>query len=564
MLLDAYSVPTDDTVHADVCIVGAGPAGITLAQEFAGEDFKVLLLEGGRFEFDPTVQSLHDARAVSDYYLPSAPLSGRRRQFGGTTNLWDHHTRPGDGRLRARMMMAEEIDFEHRDAIPYSGWPFQRSTLMPYYERAQAVCQLGPLGYGVDAWSGPDAQPISFPGSRLNTVIGQFVASDVFTHRYRDDLVLAENVTLCISANVVGIEVGNGPVAAHRVRVATLAGSQFWVEAACFVLAAGALENTRLLLSSDGASPAGIGNEHDLVGRFLMDHQAFRLGVVHPSSRELFKSLALYDARRVGPWMVGGSLTLDESVVRDEGLLNMCAVLAASPKGSGSSAEQSLKWLYGLRRGGLSRDVGKHLVRVVLGADKAVAALWTRGMRRDSAFGEFRGGWSQARKDEQKLLDVLEVLVCCEQVPDPDNRVVLAHERDRLGRRKLELHLSWNEQDKRSIRRGREILAEEFGNARIGRFQPWVDLDGPARPLWPGIHHPMGTTRMHPDPAQGVVDEDCRVHSVPNLFVAGSSVFPTGLGYANPTFTLLALTLRLADHIKTVMASAPKVAALQG
>jgi choline dehydrogenase-like flavoprotein len=550
-------------MHADVCVIGAGPAGITLAREFVGENFKVMLLEGGRFEFDSIVQSLHDARAVSAHYLPSAPMAGRRRQFGGTANLWSHHTRPGDGRLRARMIMAEEIDFEQRDAVPHSGWPFQRSDLMPFYKRAQDVCQLGPLGHDVGTWSGPDAQPLSFPGSHLKTVIGQFVASDVFTHRYRDDLIFAENVSLCVNANVVSIELGNDSGAAHRAQVATLAGSSFWVQARCFVLAAGGLENARLLLSSDGARPAGIGNEHDLVGRFLTDHQAFRLGVIHPSSRELFTSLALYDLRRVGPWMVGGSLTLDEAVVRDEGLLNMCAVLAANPKGSGSSAEQSLKVLYAIRREGLPRDVVKHLVRVVLGADEAAAAFWTRTRKRNDAFAEFHGGWSRARKDERKLLQVLDVIGCCEQAPDPDNRVVLSHERDRLGRRRLELHLRWSEEDKRSVLRGREILAEEFARARIGRFQPWTDLDGPARPRWPGIHHPMGTTRMHPDPAQGVVNEDCRVHSVPNLFVAGSSVFPTGLGYANPTFTLLALTLRLADHLKTIMAAAPESAALQ-
>jgi choline dehydrogenase-like flavoprotein len=563
MLIDAHSLPTDDTVHTDICVIGAGPAGITLAKEFIGEGFKVLVLEGGRFEFDAAVQSLHDARAVSANYLPTAPMSGRRRQFGGSANLWTHHTRPGDGRLRARMIMAEEIDFDQRDAVPYSGWPFQRSALVPYYKRAQAVCQLGPLGYDVDAWSGPDAQPISFPGSRLKTVIGQFVASDVFTHRYRDDLVFAENVTLCVNANVVSIEVGKDQ-AARRVRVATLSGSTFWVQAACFVLAAGGLENARLLLSSDGADPAGVGNEHDLVGRFLMDHQAFRLGVVHPSSRELFTSLALYDLRTVGPWMVGGSLTLDQAVVRDQGLLNMCALLAASPKGSGSSAEQSLKWLYALRRGEISPDIGKHLARVVLGADEAVAALWTRVRTRNAAFAAVHGGWSMARKEERKLLEVFDVVVCCEQAPHPENRVVLTGEHDRLGRRRLEAQLRWSQEDKRSIRRGREILAEEFAKAGIGRFQPWVDLDGPARPLWPGIHHPMGTTRMHPDPAHGVVDEDCRVHGLSNLFVAGSSVFPTGLGYANPTFTLLALTLRLADHLKTVMGTAPEVAALRG
>jgi choline dehydrogenase-like flavoprotein len=563
MMIDACSVRPDDTLYADVCIVGAGPAGITLAKELMGEDFQVLLLESGRFEFDPMMQTLYQGSTVSNNYLPSTPMAGRRRQFGGTANLWSHHTRPGDGRLRARMMMPEEIDFQRRDAVPHSGWPLSRSALIPYYKRAQAVCQLGPFDYGHGAWSNSDAAHISFSGNRVTTVMSQFVAADVFTHRYRDDLAAAENVTLCVNANLLDIEVDGELAAVRRLRVATLAGSKFWVRANCFVLATGGLENARLLLSSDGVHPAGLGNEHDMVGRFLTDHQGFQLGVIHPSSRELFRSLALYDLRHIGPWMVGGALTLDEGVVRREGLLNMCALLAARPRGIGSSAEKSLKSLYALRRGGLSRQALKELTTVMLGAGDAVGALWTRTIRRNTAFTEFRGGWSRAGPAQQGLLDVFAVEAYCEQTPHPDNRVVLTSQRDRLGRKTLEVQLRWREEDRRSVLRSRQILVEELVRAGIGQFQPWVDLDGPARPLWSGVHHPMGTTRMHPDPTQGVVNEDCRVHSVSNLFVAGSSVFSTGLGYVNPTFTILALALRLADHIRTVMASAPEVASTE-
>jgi choline dehydrogenase-like flavoprotein len=557
MLLDAVSLSSDDTIDADVCIIGAGPAGITLAREFADDDIKVLLLESGRFEFDSAIQALYQARAVSTNYLPDAPLGGRRRQFGGTANLWVHHVRPGDGRVRARMMLPEEIDFEQRKEVPHSGWPFPRSVLAPYFKRAQAVCQLGPFDYSWEAWGSPDAVPISFPDKRLTTVIGQFVASDVFTHRYRDDLIASENITLCINGNMIYIEADGDPSTVRRVRVATLAGSQFWVRADCFVLAAGGLENPRLLLLSDGAHPNGLGNEHDMVGRFLTEHQAFRLGVIHPSSKSLFQSLALYDLRQVGPFMVGGSLALHEEVLRQEGLLNMCAVLAAHPRGAGSSADKSLKMLYGLRRGERSRDFARHLARVVLRPADTAGALRTRTVWRDTAFSENRGGWSLVGEDQKKLLGVFDVVACCEQAPNPNNRVMLTSERDWLGRRKAEVHLTWSEEDRRRVRRGREIVAEELTAAGIGRFEPWVAFEGPERPLWPGIHHPMGATRMHTDPAQGVVNEDCRVHGVANLYVAGSSVFPTGLGYANPTFTILALALRLADHIKAATVSSP-------
>ena len=136
-----------------------------------------------------------------------------------------------------------------------------------------------------------------------------------------------------------------------------------------------------------------------------------------------------------------------------------------------------------------------------------------------------------------------------EQAPNPASRVRLIEQRDALGMPRVQLEWRLSGLDKRSIRRAHELLARELGRAGLGRLQLMLSEDEHRWPpeLGGGRHH-MGTTRMHRDPARGVVDPDCRVHGVGNLYVAGSSVFPT-VGAANPTLTIVALALRLADHL---------------
>jgi choline dehydrogenase-like flavoprotein len=144
---------------------------------------------------------------------------------------------------------------------------------------------------------------------------------------------------------------------------------------------------------------------------------------------------------------------------------------------------------------------------------------------------------------------VLEVHVAAEQTPDRDNQLQLTGEQDRVGRRRVRLKLGWSQSDRDNLLRSASLFASEIEGSGLGAFHRWVEYTGATRPMSYGVHHPMGGTRMHADPRLGVVDENCKVHGVANLYLAGSSVFTTGLGYANPTLTLLALSVRLADHV---------------
>jgi len=159
---------------------------------------------------------------------------------------------------------------------------------------------------------------------------------------------------------------------------------------------------------------------------------------------------------------------------------------------------------------------------------------------------------------DRSRFGVLEVHAATEQSPDRHNQLSLGQTRDWAGRRKLKLRLQWSAQDQANLSRTVSAMAAEIEGSGLGRFRRWIEFTGDMRPVNTALHHPMGGTRMHRDPQRGVVDENCRVHGMDNLYVAGSSVFASGLGYANPTLTVLALSLRLADHIKaTLGASLP-------
>ncbi|NQZ95098.1 MAG: GMC family oxidoreductase [Myxococcales bacterium] len=524
MLIDARSVQNERTLETDVCIIGAGAAGITLAREFIDQPFRVFLLESGGFEFDAESQSLYAGENVG---LPYSLVQSRLRFFGGATNHWVGWCRP-----------LEEIDFETRPRIPHSGWPIRRADLQPFYERAQAICQLGPYEYEPEAWASRDSPLLQFAGDRVVNTVYQFSPPTRFGRAYRAEVLRAGNVATCLHGNAIEIETTETARSATSVRVACLSGNQFRVAARLVLLAAGGIENARLLLLSNGVQREGIGNQKDLVGRFFMDHPHHTSGVVLPSDPAL--STALYTGstatEKVGAHV---AIALSARVQREEGLGSFVASLFPPrtwPQVSKGVA--SLDYLTSsLREGEMPDHFAEHLGAVVADFDDVARA----------SYGRLFGG------NKRPPSTLLSLHGRSEHLPNPDSRVSLAEERDSLGQRRVRLDWRLGSADKRTIRRAHEIIAEEMGRAGLGRVKLVVDED---YTLWSqsirgGSHH-MGTTRMHEDPNHGVVDADCRVHGMANLFVAGSSVFPT-CGYANPTLTLVALAVRLADHVKKVL-----------
>jgi choline dehydrogenase-like flavoprotein len=495
MLSDARTLPSGSTISGDVCVIGAGPAGLTVTRGLAG--MRVVLLEsGGRFP-SPEAQELAKGDILGESYW--ALETSRLRCLGGTTGHWTGWCRPLDA-----------DDFARRDWIADSGWPLHRDELEPYYREAQVACDLGPFDYDAARWAqrlGTDLLPLD--RAVAETAIFQMSAPTRFGEKYASELETSPSIDAYHGATVVELSTSRSGERVEEVRaVAAPNGAAFRVRAKAFVLAAGGIENARVLLSS--GAPRGLGNRSGLVGRYFLEHPHVAVGVLHAENSD--------------------ALRLYESGLNVEGGKPRALRAAISLTPELRAREQLLGCSLGIEP--LPRPLP-------YGADEVLA---TRSLAR-----RFQG------------LDVRrssELLARAEELPSPESYVRLTAERDALGIPRAGLVWRHHPETLRSIRRTLELVAAALSRAGIGRVYSYMHGEHRVPGAWPEIfggYHHMGTTRMHDDPRRGVVDRDCRVHFMDNLFVAGSSVFPTG-GFANPTLTLVALAARLARILPRFLA----------
>jgi choline dehydrogenase-like flavoprotein len=519
VLLDARSLARDEELEADVCIIGAGPGGIVLALELLETGARICMLESGGHE----PQRRPGGESIGYPYFPLATAGVRA--FGGSSRHWGS----GDGDYWHAVPL-DRLDFESRPGISHSGWPFSRAELVPFYERAAALCEVGPFVYSADPADDDDvAGHLAIRPQRL--VSSFFELSYATFTRHFDRLNDAENVRLLLHATAAELQTEDHGRRVDGVRAFSSPGRAFVVRARITVLAAGGIENPRLLLLGSGAHPSGLGNEHDLVGRFFMEHLTVRSGVLIPSSEALLDQIHLYAERDQAGGRVVPTLRLHEGIVHREELLNVAFLMDARSKASAAGGVRSL---WALRNGRQleprPKGVLGHARNVV--ADAGDVARTIRHRRAPAA----------------APAEVLLLRVQAEQAPNPASRITLSDDRDPFGLRKPRLNWQLDSLDRLSIRRTQEIIGDELRAAGIGSVADRLgDEDPPALIL--GIYHHMGTTKMNDDPKLGVVDADCEVHMWPNLFVTGSSVFPTA-GWANPTFTVVALAIKLGDHLK--------------
>jgi choline dehydrogenase-like flavoprotein len=449
-------------------------------------------------------------------------------------NRWSQHIGMGCRPL-------ETLDLEARSWVPHSGWPFDLSHLLPFYEHAHDLCGIGPVEYDVNPSHQPeDRQPLAPNSDRLETTLVRFAEpSRLLSHLSR--LVEAGNVTLLTGAQAVEVETKPSAGQVSRVRLRAQ-GRELWASAKLYVLACGGIENARLLLLSDRTFPAGLGNGNDLVGRYFMEHVVLNRGVIVPRTGESYGRLGLYQRHDSGGARVLGSLRLTESVRRREELLTVILSPYVGRRAFASEGVRSLATLAGSLR---KRERPRRLVKTardIVGDPLAV----------------IQATYLVAAGADLRKAGYFGILPHLEQAPRPDNRVTLSDKRDELGLRLP--HLSWRlgDEEERSLRRTVEIVAEELEAANEGRLAFELSSDEFCR-LAHVSHHHIGTTRMHADPTHGVVDADCRVHSIANLFIAGSSVFPTS-GGVTVTLTIMALAARLAEHLRARLAEGIAVA----
>jgi choline dehydrogenase-like flavoprotein len=517
VIVDLEKAGTPPRLDADLCIAGAGAAGIALALQFAAGRQRVVVLEGGGNELEEESQDLYKGEILGRPY--TALDACRLRYFGGTTNHWGGMCRPLDAE-----------DFAPRAWVPHSGWPIGIADLEPYSAVGHDILDLGPPDYDPAAFAPPEGALAGLDPERFRLSLFRFSPPTRFARKFRATLAEAEAIEVYLNANVVDLELsedGRGVVALH---VVGPGGARSLVRARAFVLAMGGIETPRLLLNAVRQQPAGVGNGHDLVGRFFCEHPN-KIGgsVISARAEDL---LADYRALRTEDGRVRHSIALSPALQEREGTLNLTMTLQRTRDSLTSPGYQALQGLLEQLKGREFGELGPHVRELIGDLGGAAGDSW-RALR-------------------GTLEDEVLIRVRAEQAPDPASRVVLLDETDALGLRRVGLDWRLGSLEKHTMQMALHHLGMEIGRLELGRLQvhDWLRDSSPTieSTIAGGAHH-MGTTRMADDPRQGVVDRDCRVHGLDNLYIAGSSVFPT-VGFANPTLTIVELALRLADHLQ--------------
>ena len=531
MFSDISDIETG-AINGDICLVGAGAAGISLAKQFLNSPHKVILLEAGGLEYEESTQALYRGESEGLMYFPLA--SARLRYFGGSTGHWGGACTPLDA-----------IDFEKRGWLPHSGWPFQRTELEPYYPMAQKICGIGPFDYRTEYWSDPETSPaLPLADTGIQSRIIQNSNPPLrFGTAYRTDLEDAENIQVVLHANVLEFVADTENENITGVNARNIDGRRLHVKARIYVLCAGGLENPRLMLLSNKQYPQGIGNHNNLVGRYFMEHiyvsDAGKLMLSEP------RNMKLYERHNVNGTDIRTGLCLSQDAQRSDKLMN--AWVGFKLKGAPSSQRRysSLNYLKrSIRNGEIPEDLWRHIGAVI-----------------DDLGDHIKRKFTDDKPKKRKDKTIIGFSTHSEQAPNPESRVHLGEDIDEFGQRTLVLDWRLTDIDHASVRKTLELMAHGFGMADLGRIMTefsgnddgWATQDSTQGNTTPsGSFHQMGTTRMHSSAKEGVVDSNLKVHGLNNMYVAGSSVFPT-CGWSNPTLTIVALSCRLADHLKLTL-----------
>lgn len=498
MLLDAEQLEDGSLLEAKVIIAGGGMAGLLLARQLGDAGIDVLVLESGGQAQDSRVQSLYAGRMTlggpgnSQRTMDEYLISSRVRCLGGSGNVWGGKCAPLD-----------PLDFERRDWIPHSGWPVTRASMQPFYDRACDLLELPHFTVDAQAMTGMpeplfgDRSSRFAPRPRSYTRCSGAVTNSTY-HDYKLAAANHERVRICLKANLTRIRMSEDGQRVASLEVRCLNGRSHRARANTYILAMGGIENARLMLVSNDVHRNGIGNHSDWLGRGFQGHATLQQD--GQTSLLLLRSSAV-----LAPFDV-----MNRSKPH--------IVLGASD--STQRALKGVNFTVTITRG------------IAAGEGAGVAAILL------------------ARKlANTTTIERREAYFMVEHTPNRDSRLsLIPGELDELQMPRVRLDMRFGATELERFTPTLGMFASELGRCEAGRVQ-WhggsEDLPG----LMSLSRHHMGATRMAVNARHGVVDEHCRVHGVRNLYIAGSSVFPTS-GIANPTLTLLALAFRLGDHLR--------------
>jgi choline dehydrogenase-like flavoprotein len=527
-IIELSEIPEHEQIDADICIVGSGPAGTTLALELSQSKLRVVVLESGGLERDDAADALNEIESIGWPRVMDQWIV-RNRVLGGSSYTW-----------RGKCAPFDDIDYEERNWVPYSGWPLRPQDLAPYLERSTSHIGIG-AGTGYTSASGfwklanRKSETPSFDENLLVPYFWQFSKDKYnpfdyarFGKRLRHGE--ANDTRILLHATALRVNVDEAGTAVKSITVSGRDGRVRVVAAHRIVLCAGGIENARLLLASNHQLSTGLGNQNDLVGRFLMDHPRGTVAKFDPKRADTsLRWLGVYNVgSKASSHRYRHGLQLSPRYQREQRLLN-CAVFLEERLTVDDPWSAVMRLV---RRQGSRRDV----MHIVSNIDVIAKGTYQYFVKKNGL---------------QRKYEHIELLGIVEQPPNPDSRLMLSNKKDPLGIPLARIDWKVSDLEQETMRVTARLVASEF--ARLGLESPhleqWV-TDGNGFPTnIRDVAHPTGTTRMSLDPRTGVVDINCEVHGIRGLFVAGTSVFPTA-GHANPTQMIVAFACRLADILK--------------
>ncbi|HAC62724.1 MAG TPA: hypothetical protein DCF68_04115 [Cyanothece sp. UBA12306] len=511
MLINCQQVSDSDYLEFDICIVGAGAAGITLAKELSNKGLNIAVFESGSLKDSKQIQDLSKAKVDPEFHAPVE--LNQYRCLGGNTTKW-----------AGRCIRFDEIDFQHRSWVPYSGWCINSSDLEPYYFRAHKYLELGDYNYELKE-SLPNYKTSLIEGAKFsNLTINNLYRFSPPTNfqKYLSDLKEVKifyNATcrqiVYEDSKVVNLEfISSAPNSPAK---------KISVKSKYYVLAMGGIENAKILMLS------GFKNKN--VVKFYQSH------LVHYLELKLFKDIIQnYEKSKDGIWCQRSISLTSEFQEKYKILNHRMFIERTNPEDS--NHQVGYLSLINLLKYRNHKQLAQHFKNIIV--DPLTIINYGSKMLASNLFIKSKipvivlknkSNWYRLRID-------------VEQAPNPSSQIILSQEKDALDIPRVKIDWQYNNLDVSTIFKLIEILNETFLNNKIGEIRSVPEINFKAN-----IAHFIGTTRMSITPTEGVVNHNCQVHGLSNLLIAGSSVFPTS-SFANPTLTIVAMTIRLSDHLK--------------
>jgi choline dehydrogenase-like flavoprotein len=538
MIVDGRTLRSGVEKEHDLCVVGSGIAGMLLVMELAQTFKDICIIESGAWKPDDETQSLYTIINIG--HPIRQQYQSRIRYFGGSCNIW-----------AGRSMIYNEIDLMSRPWLDSVSWPIDFAELDRYYALAARYLSLPSYDkLRAENWESKlsDFEQSLFDSGHFKPNVSLFAKAPArfgYRTKYFKKIRNSTNITLYINSNVVNLRLNDSLSGVAHIDVACLNGVRYKIKPKKVVLACGGLENTRILMASDKQMPGGIGNRSGLLGRYYMDHPRAVFGRI-----KLAKKIKL--DHLLGMPVTGGKMqlgiALSDKIQADDGLLNNYLSLEPCYSiGSMELYESFVKLMKRLLRKGYSGKRFDFKNQQMAEVPEMIYLLTPKELLPHFMYYTYYK-YSCMTKSIFANLTHLSIVNYSEQEPNIASRVYLDDEKDKLGMRKLVLDWKISNRSFKSSLRLMRLLDEHFRRYGAGHIEQ--DLTQIEELPYTDASHHLGTTRMSADPKTGVVNANCQVHGVNNLYIAGSSVFPTA-GHANPTLTIAALSLRLADCLKS-------------